>query len=184
VTDFPRFALENEWYKAAHYQPATEGGDADDYWLYPTATNTQPVLAAATPTGDIANPGVNVANYAEGADWNGQNGNVTTVGTAGSASRSYYGTADQAGNVWEWNEAVVGGTQRGNRGGSLSNILATLQSSNRGSDPPTWEARGQGFRIASPAQTAPIPAASQWSMLVFALAVLIAATRLIRPVAA
>jgi len=38
------FALptENEWYKAAYHQPALQGGDSDDYWLYPTANNTHP----------------------------------------------------------------------------------------------------------------------------------------------
>ena len=33
---------ENEWYKAAYYQPAGAGGDSDDYWLYPTRSNTTP----------------------------------------------------------------------------------------------------------------------------------------------
>lgn len=51
--------------------------------------------------GDISNPGANVANYGNGADWNGLVGNVTTVGSAGPLSYSFYGTADQAGNVFE-----------------------------------------------------------------------------------
>jgi len=38
---------ENEWYKAAYYQPAAQGGDADNYWLYPTASNSAPTLATA-----------------------------------------------------------------------------------------------------------------------------------------
>ena len=33
---------ENEWYKAAYYQPAAAGGDADGYWLYPTGSNAIP----------------------------------------------------------------------------------------------------------------------------------------------
>lgn len=74
---------EDEWYKAAYHQPSTEGGDSDDYWLYPTASNSVPAVAAANDTGDISNPGANVANYANGADWNSQTGNVTTVGTGG-----------------------------------------------------------------------------------------------------
>ena len=40
-----------------------------------------PTIATANAVGDISNPGANVANYNFGADWNGQNGNVTTVGT-------------------------------------------------------------------------------------------------------
>ncbi len=86
---------EDEWYKAAYHQPAAQGGDADDYWLYPTASNSVPTIATANALGDISNPGANVANYNLGADWNGQNGNVTTVGSAGPLSASFYGTFDQ-----------------------------------------------------------------------------------------
>ena len=60
---------ENEWYKAAYHQPAAKGGDSDDYWLYPTASNDIPTLAWATYIGDIGNPGKNVANYSKGAEW-------------------------------------------------------------------------------------------------------------------
>ena len=31
---------ENEWYKAAYHQPAAQGGDGDNYWAYPTGTNS------------------------------------------------------------------------------------------------------------------------------------------------
>ena len=43
---------ESEWYKAAYYQPAANGGDADGYWLYPMQTNSVPYSdqpAGATP---------------------------------------------------------------------------------------------------------------------------------------
>lgn len=33
---------ENEWYKAAYHQPSAQGGDVDNYWLYPTASNAMP----------------------------------------------------------------------------------------------------------------------------------------------
>jgi len=92
---------EDEWHKAAYHQPSTQGGDSDDYWAYPTASNSTPTVATANGTGDISNPGTNVANYRYGADWNGQFGNVTTVGSAGIDSESFYGTSDQGGNVWE-----------------------------------------------------------------------------------
>jgi formylglycine-generating enzyme required for sulfatase activity len=54
--------------------------------------------------GNISNPGANVANYNHGADWNGLDGNLTTVGSAGPLSTSHYGTFDQVGNVWEWTQ--------------------------------------------------------------------------------
>jgi formylglycine-generating enzyme required for sulfatase activity len=113
----------NEWYKAAYYDPRSQaqgGPPGDDhYWFYPTQSDTQPIRATATSTGNIANPGANVANTMAGADWNGQDGNVTAVGSAGPLSRSYYGTYDQGGNVAEWTptelrggayDALMGGT--------------------------------------------------------------------------
>ena len=36
---------EDEWYKAAYYQPAAKGGDSDGYWAYPTRTNSLPSVA-------------------------------------------------------------------------------------------------------------------------------------------
>ena len=144
---------EDEWYKAAHYQPASQGGDADDYWLYPTASNTAPTVATANSIGDISNPGANVANYARGADWNGRDGNVTTVGSAGISSASFYGTFDQGGNVAEWNEAVRGPSndRRGLRGGHWNDSSTRLAASNQGwSGPGTVLPLGRkGLRVAS-----------------------------------
>lgn len=109
---------EDEWYKAAYYQPNSQGGDSDDYWAYATATNTLPTMATADLVGNISNPGANVANYNQGADWNSEDGNITTVGSAGPLSTSYYGTYDQSGNVLEWNETLQNSFLRGMRGGA------------------------------------------------------------------
>ena len=138
---------ENEWYKAAYHQPFSQGGDADDYWLYATQSNSTPTVASATSVGDVANPGQDVANYLSGADWNGQNGNVTTVGSGGSTS--FYGAFDMNGNVWEWNETLFG-SSRGLRGGSFLNDGRGLPSSFRFSSNPTFEFNVDGFRLASP----------------------------------
>jgi formylglycine-generating enzyme required for sulfatase activity len=108
---------ENEWYKAAYHQPAAEGGDADDYWDFPTATNSTPY--SDQPPGTGAPTPSNTANFAlnDGLanDYNdgfavtgssafveGQN-YLTDVG-AYTGSDSYYGTYDQLGNVTEWGE--------------------------------------------------------------------------------
>ncbi len=142
---------ENEWYKAAYYQPSVQGGDSDDYWLYPTASNTAPTIATADSVGNISNPGANVANYDSGADWNSRNGNVTTVGSAGLLSDSFYGTADQGGNVWEWNEALLDSfdsSSRGQRGGTWLFPALNLGASHRNVAPPTNELDFAGFRVA------------------------------------
>jgi len=141
---------EDEWYKAAYYQPTADGGDADNYWLYPTKSNTDPTLATADSVGNISNPGTNVVNYFRGADWNGQDGNVTTVGSAVPLSESFYGTSDQGGNVWEWNEALISGSFRGLRGASWFNDVFSLQSSLRVNNiDPAVESERYGFRVAT-----------------------------------
>jgi sulfatase modifying factor 1 len=138
---------ENEWYKAAYYDPTT--GPGDNYWLYATQSDSAPTVGTANSTGVISNPGANVANFNNGADWNNQNGNVTTVGSAGAAANSYFGTADQAGNVSEWNDAVID-SSRGLRGGSwrgTSSLLAASWVNN--SRTPAGEDSDVGFRVAS-----------------------------------
>ncbi len=140
---------ENEWYKAAYHQPAAQGGDSDDYWLYATGSNSAPTIATANSVGDISNPGANVANYLFGAGWNSLSDNVTTVGSAGPLSESYYGTSDQTGNLWEWNEALISGSSRGTRGGAFDDPSAVfLPSPFRNFLSPTIEDRSYGFRVA------------------------------------
>ncbi|MEX2111736.1 MAG: SUMF1/EgtB/PvdO family nonheme iron enzyme, partial [Pirellulales bacterium] len=142
---------EDEWYKTAYHQPAAQGGDSDDYWLYPTGSNSVPTVATADSVGNISNPGSNVANYLSGADWNSQDGNVTTVGSAGPLSESFYDTSDQGGNVWEWNEALIGGSFRGLRGGAYFNPSSDLQQSSArySTGNPRLEGSGIGFRVAT-----------------------------------
>jgi sulfatase modifying factor 1 len=137
---------EHEWYKAAYYDPTAGAGGGDNYWLYATQSDTAPTIASANSTGDITNPGANVANYDSGADWNAQNGNVTTVGSA--AANNYFGTADMAGNAAEWNDAVIG-SSRGLRGGSLGGFEVSLRASSRNNNVPTGELSTVGFRVAS-----------------------------------
>lgn len=145
---------ENEWYKAAYYQPAAQGGDADNYWRYATRSNSAPTVATANSVGSISNPGTNVANYAEGADWNSLDGNLTTVGSAGTLSASFYGTSDQSGNVFEWNQNLQS-TNRGIRGGTYANALNNLQATTQAGSNPTTEGMGIGFRVATVAVPEP-----------------------------
>jgi hypothetical protein len=71
------------------------------------------------------------------------------VGTAGTGSASFYGTFDQGGNVWEWNEAVISSSGRGLRGGSWFNFSDGLAASLRSVGSPSRESDNVGFRVAS-----------------------------------
>jgi len=64
-------------------------------------------------------------------------------------SGSYYGTFDQGGNVWEWNDAVISGSSRGFRGGSWKFNDIDLLSFLRIDDDPEVERNDVGFRVAS-----------------------------------
>jgi sulfatase modifying factor 1 len=139
---------ENEWYKAAYSEPGASG---NNYWLYPTRSDSVPTVATADPFGNINNDGGNLANYNSGADWNGQDGNVTTVGSGGIGSASFYGAFDMGGNVGEWNEILLVGGNRGKRGGSLGSEAAELQPSfRRNGASPATESDFVGFRVAGP----------------------------------
>jgi formylglycine-generating enzyme len=140
---------EDEWFKAAYHQPAAQGGNEFNYWHFPTRTHLTPTRAAADAAGNISNPGPNVANYDYGADWNAQDGNLTTVGSAGPLSESYYGTADQGGNVLEWNETLIGGSSRGARGGSWNLDAIDMFAPIRFAPTPTAEGDALGFRVAA-----------------------------------
>ena len=129
---------ENEWYKAAYYD-ATKGGRGG-YWQYPTQSNT---MGGYTMGGNtIGN--ANSANYYDG-DYVGY---PTDVGAYGANSDSFYGTNDQGGNVWEWNDAVSG-LSRGLRGGSWNGNVNYLRASTRGNVDSRDEDASVGFRVAS-----------------------------------
>ena len=83
-------ASEDEWYKAAYYDPKKSDGSGG-YWPYPSPSDNPP-------------------------DANLSSGRMMDVGSF-TTSASAYGTFDQGGNVWEWNETRSGGNC-GVRGGS------------------------------------------------------------------
>ena len=93
--------------------------------------------------------GNNTANYNNCSDWNGQNGNVTTVGSNGGPS--FYGTFDQSGNVNEWNDLDgTAGNSRGLRGGHWAGSAFGLSSSGRSSNAPSGgNSSSTGFRLSS-----------------------------------
>jgi sulfatase modifying factor 1 len=139
----------NEWHKAAYYDP-TLNGNAGGYHVYGNGFDTTPGIASADASGVGSAGGVgNFANYHSGADWNGQDGNVTTVGTNGGAS--YYGAFDMSGNVYEWTDLTgAAGSTRELRNGGWINSAGPVSSSNRNVFDPAREGNSGGFRLASP----------------------------------
>jgi formylglycine-generating enzyme len=145
---------ENEWYKAAYYNP---GGS--NYFLYPTASDTAPTAVASG-----TNAGTAVYKIGGAA--------LAIVDSAGGLSP--YGTMGQGGNVWEWNESAFDGINnsssaaRAFRGGSEGSGEFDLSSSGRLSGNPANEFGLVGFRVAS-AEAAPVPKPGTWAaMAIFA----------------
>jgi len=112
---------EDEWYKAAYY---TGSG----YSTYAYGTDTAPIE-------DIDSN----YDYEYGAQpWD-----------IGDGTQEQNGTFDMMGNVWEWNETLISGSDRGYRGGSYTDTGYTQRSSNRYNLSPYYEYYSIGFRVAS-----------------------------------
>jgi formylglycine-generating enzyme required for sulfatase activity len=119
---------EDEWYKAAYYSALSTS-----YFDFPASSSTQTTCATATPTANRANCNAAV-------------GNLTIKGSyAGSASP--YGTFDQGGNVWEWNESIST-SLRVHRGGAFNTNPIDLGAATRSGSVPFSEGPSVGFRVA------------------------------------
>jgi formylglycine-generating enzyme required for sulfatase activity len=157
---------ESEWYKAAYYNP-TLNSDTGGYTLYGNGFNSPaPTAVTANSTTGDGSAGLlsedNSANFSNGAIWNGQTGNVTTVGTNGAAS--YYGAFDMSGNVFEWNDSGPAANFRDLRGGAYNTSLSTLTGSSLVISSPTTERSDRGFRLAA------VPEPSTYAMALAGLA--------------
>ncbi len=142
---------EDQWYKAAYYKA---GSTNAGYWQYATQVTGTGAAAPATVTAGTTGIGSaggtgNFANYLSRADWNAQDGNVTTVGTNGGASA--YDLYDMGGDIRELNDLTgAAGLSRGLRGGFYGDSLFSMSSSYRTTDAPGNESGQTGFRLASP----------------------------------
>ncbi len=137
---------EDEWYKAAYHRA---DGDTGNYFDYPTSSDTAPSFVADDASVPEVDPG-NVATYDGdgGVDGIGSPYFRTVVGEHEN-SPSPYGTYDQAGNVWEWNESAHFGAYRGVRGGTYTEGSLPLHAASRGFYAlPTNELDNAGFRVA------------------------------------
>jgi len=131
---------ENEWYKAAFYDPNKSGGAG--YWDYATGSDTGPI---ATTGGTVAGTAVYGRTYPDGP---------ADVANAGGLSK--YGVMGLGGNANEWLESFLAADDdnplRGIiRGGTWFNSTADpfLSSSSRTDGSANLENGGVGFRVAS-----------------------------------
>ncbi len=136
---------EDEWYKAAFHK---NDGVTRHYWEYPTKSDS-------VPSNDLIDPdaGHNANFYQDGYTI----GNPyfrTVVGDFENSS-SPYGTFDQGGNVWEWNEAIIG-SSRGDRGAAFVNYGGQLSKRVRYYHDPTYEDYLTGFRVSQVPEPATI----------------------------
>ena len=165
---------EDEWYKAAYFNPAN-----GSYWVYPTQSRT-------TLSNVLSASGTSNANYyndfASGnAAYTDPINLLTPVGTF-AGSPGPYGTYDMGGDVFQWNEAVVTDSTRGLRGGSWNDNDFALASTTRydGLGDPTYNNDFIGFRLASLPAPASTPEPGALSLLACGCAVLFPALRRLR----
>jgi formylglycine-generating enzyme len=135
----------NEWYKAAYYDPNKGGTGVPGYWDYPMMSDS-----STAPSNDLTTPdGGNNANFYQNGYTLGSPYYTTVVGEFEN-SASAYGTFDQGGNLFEWNETPVAvGETFGLRGGSYADILSFMDPSHSLINVPTYGSNGLGFRVAS-----------------------------------
>jgi len=116
---------ENEFYKAAYYSPNYGGVGVPGYYAYATQSNTAP--------GNIVEGTANQANSVVGgvfsvtqsSSYSASQNYLTDVG-AFTVSNSFYGTFDQSGDVFQWNDLdSQPGSTRGLRGGSWGYYVST-----------------------------------------------------------
>lgn len=116
---------ENEWYKAAYYDPNKPGGAG--YWSYPTRSDVAPrdVRLILQQAHEMISPPAPAANFNEvyAALRRDKGGVLTPVCAYANEdprldSRGPWGTCDQAGSLWEWTEGTYGPQNKIVRGGS------------------------------------------------------------------
>ena len=142
---------QDEWYKAAYHDKTA--GLAASYFDYPTGTNAVP----GNDLTETTNPGNN-GNYSISGLAIGHPYYRTSVGEF-ELSDSPYGTFDQGGNVYEWNETKVNVSSRGMPGGAFSSGPSASLVHHHG---PGDDFNDAGFRVAS---ISPVPEPSSVILL-------------------
>lgn len=147
----PRFFIpsENQWYKAAYFSPQlnNEGG----YYLYATQSNRAPVSTPSTGGSNEANLANNFIFYTTQSNvYDPVTNYLTDVGYFAN-SRSFYGTFDQSGLVYQWNDLnAKTSRERGLRGGYWFSAGQSAMASTFNTSTPDRESSDAGFRLAAP----------------------------------
>lgn len=139
---------EDQWYKAAYFSPVLNGSGG--YYLYATQNNTAPTSTTSSGGSNEANLANNFIFYTTQSNiYDPLTNYLTDVGTF-SQSQSFYGTTDQAGLVYEWND--LNGTsspQRGLRGGYWFSAGQSTLSTTYSIATIDRESSDAGFRLAA-----------------------------------
>ena len=151
-------ASENEWYKAAYFDPNKNSG-AGGYWKYATGSDSVP-----TPVTSGTASGTSVYGYT----FDGQLNKAASVSQAG--GESPYGTVGQGGNVGEMLETQFGGANtdaeasRVTRGGAFYTFVSEQASDFR------WDIgvdNGDGYAVTGFRIISLIPEPSAISLVFF-----------------
>jgi sulfatase modifying factor 1 len=151
---------EDQWFKAAYYKG---GGTNAGYWLYPTQSDTAPDNTIGGASNQANYKDNSLYSVTQSSSYSSTQNYLTAAGVF-SNSASAYDTFDQAGNLAEWNDAVIG-SSRVLRGGSwTSTVFNDLRSSYRYDTVPTSENNVLGFRLAA------VPEPSTYALLAMSAA--------------
>jgi formylglycine-generating enzyme required for sulfatase activity len=140
----------DEWYKAAYYSPTLNSGSGG-YYAYATQSDTDPGNSIFDPAPQANYKVGGMYSVTQSSSYSSTQNYLTDVG-AFSGSGSFYGTFDQSGNVYQWNDLDgTPGSSRGLRGGFwINGNPVSLSSSASDLGVPQFGYNGFGFRLASP----------------------------------